>query len=63
MPSNHWCDCDVAGGSLVNEGNIAVDVLDDGEITAVGCWGDYSSLGSINPTPFTPFTVPMDEYL
>jgi len=52
--SDAGCDCDVSGGSVVNEGNIAVDVLDDGEITAVGCWGSYGASGSINPEPITP---------
>jgi len=52
--SDARCDCDASGGSLVNEGNITVDVIDDGEITAVGCWGSYGDSGNINPEPITP---------
>jgi hypothetical protein len=48
------CNCDVSGGSLTNEGNITVDVIDDGEITAVGCWGSYGNSGSLTPEPITP---------
>jgi hypothetical protein len=52
--SDAACSCGSQGGSLVNEGNITVDVLNGGEITAVGCWGSYGSSGSINPEPITP---------
>jgi hypothetical protein len=52
--SDAGCGCDVSGGSLVNEGNITVDVLDNGEITAVGCWGSYGSSGNLDPEPITP---------
>jgi hypothetical protein len=52
------CDClvdpvtgDPLGGSITNEGNITVDVVDNGEITAVGCWGSYGNSGSITPEP------------
>jgi hypothetical protein len=57
--SNAGCGCEPTGGSLVNEGNITVDVLDNGGITAVGCWGNYGASGNLNPEPITP-TPQMD---
>ncbi len=58
--SDAGCDCMVdpltgapLGGSMTKEGNIGVDVVDGGTITAVGCWGNYGSSGSINPEPIS----------
>jgi hypothetical protein len=51
--SDAGCDCDPdgKGGSGVNEGNISVNVKDEGEITAAGCWGSYGASGLIVPDP------------
>jgi len=47
--SNSEADCHC--GSLVSGGNFQIDVFNDGEITAAGCWVDNGASGGINPEP------------
>jgi hypothetical protein len=50
--SQAGCGCDpLLGGSGVVNGPVQVNVIDGGEISVSGCWGDYSTNEIINPAP------------
>ncbi len=49
--SDAGCGCDLEGGSGVVEGPVTINVIDGGEISVSGCWGDYSTNEIINPAP------------